>query len=180
MTELRPVRVLTRKWPDDAHWEFDALRLGVDALGQWVGVPKGTWLSKPGKGFTAWADHVVLLPHDAWWVATIYGSDADRPVDFYVDMTTPCVWSADESEVRCVDLDLDVIRETDGRVWIDDEDEFAQHQVELDYPADIIRGARLGCDEVFAAMSAEQAPFDGSAGRWIAKLKAARCTDPGQ
>jgi hypothetical protein len=169
VTDARTVRILTRKWPDDPHWEFDAVRLGVDALGQWVGVPKGTWLSRPGKGFTAWADHVVLLPHDGWWVATIYGTDADRPVDFYVDMTTPCVWS--EDEIRCVDLDLDVIRETDGRVWIDDEDEFAEHQVTLGYPAEIIAGARASCDEVFAAMSGGAPPFDGSAARWIAKLQ---------
>lgn len=171
MTEPRIVRVLTRKWPDDPHWEFDAVRLGVDALGQWVGVPRGTWLSKPDKGFTAWADHVVLLPHDSWWVATIYGDDLDRPVDFYVDMTTPCVWSADESEVRCVDLDLDVIRETDGRVWTDDEDEFAEHQITLGYPADVIQAARGSAAEVLAAISAGQAPFDGSAARWITKLQ---------
>jgi uncharacterized protein len=172
VTEPRIVRVLTRKWPDDPHWEFDAVRLGVDALGHWVGVPKGTWLSKPGKGFTAWADHVVLLPHDAWWVATIYGSDLDRPVDFYVDMTTPCSWSADGSEVRCVDLDLDVIQETDGRVWIDDEDEFAAHQVVLGYPAEVIAAAEASATEVFAAITAGRAPFDGSALRWIEKLRA--------
>jgi len=174
VTEPRTVRVLTRKWPDEPHWEFDAVRLGVDALGHWVGVPKGTWLAKPGKGFTAWADHVVLLPHDAWWVATIYGDDADRPVDFYVDMTTSCVWSEDGSEVRCVDLDLDVIQETDGRVWIDDEDEFAEHQVALGYPTEIIAGARHGCEEAYAAVTAGEAPFDGSAYRWIEKLRQTR------
>lgn len=171
MTDPRAVRVLTRKWPDEPHWEFDALRLGADDLGHWVGVPKGTWLAKPGKGFTAWADHVVLIPHHAWWVATLYGEDHDRPVDFYVDMTTPAVWSDDESAVRCVDLDLDVIRETDGRVWIDDEDEFAEHQVAFGYPAEIIAGARSASDEIFAAMTAGAAPFDGIALEWLARLR---------
>ena len=125
----RTVRVLTRKWPDLPHWEFDAVRLGVDALGHWVGVPAGTWLEKPGAGFHAWCDHVVLLPHDAWWVATLYGEDHDRPVDVYVDITTPCEWADDGSSVRAVDLDLDVIKGPTGRVWVDDEDEFAEHQV---------------------------------------------------
>lgn len=163
--------MLTRKWPDEPHWEFDAVRLGVDGLGHWVGVPKGTWLSKPGKGFTAWADHVVLLPHDAWWVATLYGDDLDRPVDYYVDVTTRCVWTEDGSEVRCVDLDLDVIRETDGRTWIDDEDEFAEHQIAFGYPAEVIAGARRGCEEVHAAVQAGAAPFDGTALRWIERLR---------
>ncbi|MFL6062389.1 MAG: DUF402 domain-containing protein [Marmoricola sp.] len=171
---MRSLRVLTRKWPDGPHWEFDAVRLGVDALGHWVGVPRGTWLSRPDKGFTAWADHVVLIPHDAWWVATIYGTEEDRPVDFYVDMTTPCTWSEDESEVRCVDLDLDVIREVDGTVRIDDEDEFAEHQVTLGYPREVIVRAEASCAEVLAMMTAEQAPFDGSALRWIARLQALR------
>lgn len=165
--------MLTRKWPDDPHWEFDAVRLGVDALGHWVGVPKGTWLSKPDKGFTAWADHVVLLPHDSWWVATIYGNDLDRPVDFYVDMTTPCTWSEDGSEVRCVDLDLDVIQETDGRIWLDDEDEFAVHQLSLGYPAEVIAAAEASAAEVFAAVTAGDPPFDGSAARWLAKVREA-------
>lgn len=171
MTSPRIVRVLTRKWPDNPHWEFDAVRLGVDAHGHWVGVPKGTWLSKPDKGFTAWADHVVLLPHDGWWVATIYGTDQDRPVDFYVDMATPWSFSEDESEIRCVDLDLDVIRDTNGRVWIDDEDEFAAHQVAFGYPADVIAAAKASCEEVYESMSAREAPFDGVAARWIEKLK---------
>ena len=171
MTDLRTVRVLTRKWPDSPHWEFDAIRLGVDAHGQWVGVPKGTWLSKPGKGFTAQADHVVLLPHDGWWVATIYGDDAERPMDVYVDMTTPVVWADDETTVTCVDLDLDVIRSIDGEVWIDDEDEFAEHQVRLGYPAEIIAGAEASCAEVFAELSARSGAYDGVALDWLARLR---------
>ncbi|MBO9520771.1 MAG: DUF402 domain-containing protein [Nocardioidaceae bacterium] len=169
----RTTRVLTRKWPDGPHWEFDAVRLGVDAHGHWVGVPAGTLLARPDKAFTAWADHVVLLPHDAWWVATIYGTDEDRPVDFYVDITTPCVWSDDESSVSAVDLDLDVIREVDGRIWVDDEDEFAEHQVTLGYPGDVVERAVSSCAEVLAAMQAGRAPFDGIGLEWIARLKAA-------
>ncbi|MCZ4499574.1 MAG: hypothetical protein JWQ74_2127 [Marmoricola sp.] len=171
MTELRTVRVLTRKWPDSPHWEFDAIRLGVDMHGQWVGVPRGTWLSKPGKGFTAAADHVVLLPHDGWWVATLYGDDVERPMDVYVDMTTPCSWSEDQSTVTCVDLDLDVIRSVDGEVWVDDEDEFAEHQVLLGYPREVIAGARASCAEVLAEVTARSGAFDGTALEWLARLR---------
>jgi protein associated with RNAse G/E len=171
VTELRTVRVLTRKWPDEPHWEFDAIRLGVDAHGQWVGVPKGTWLSKPDKGFTAQADHVVLLPHDDWWIATLYGDDHERPMDVYVDMTTPALWSDDEASVTAVDLDLDVIQSVDGHVWVDDEDEFAEHQVAYGYPAEIIAGAERSRDEVFAALSAKTGAFDGIHLNWLARLR---------
>lgn len=168
------MRVLTRKWPDSPHWEFDAVRLGSDALGHWVGVPAGTWLSKPDRGFHAWCDHVVLLPHDSWWVATIYGEDADRPVDFYVDITTPAAWTSDGSEVRAVDLDLDVIRDPDGRVWVDDEDEFAEHQIALAYPAEVIAAAERSCAEVLATMTRGGAPFDGRAADWLGALRELR------
>ena len=180
MSEPRTVRVLTRKWLDLPHWEFDALRLGVDALGHWVGVPSGTWLERPGAGFHAWCDHVVLLPHDAWWVATIYSEqDADRPVDVYVDITGPCTWADDESWVRTVDLDLDVIKGPTGRIWVDDEDEFADHQVSLGYPQDVIDTAVRSCEEVLRAVTEGAAPFDGSAGPWIERLRALRGAAPG-
>jgi hypothetical protein len=171
VTDLRSARVLTRKWPDEPHWEFDAIRLGIDGHGQWLGVPKGTWLAKPAKGFTAQADHVVLLPHDGWWVATIYGDDAERPMDVYVDMTTPCVWSQDESTVTCVDLDLDVIQSVNGEIWVDDEDEFAEHQVLFGYPAEIVAGAEASCRDVLEELTEKTGPFDGIALDWLARLR---------
>lgn len=170
MTAERTVRVLTRKWPDLPHWEFDAVRLGVDALGHWVGVRTGTWLEKPGAGFHAWCDHVVLIPHDDWWLATLYGPDADRPVDVYVDIATPCTWAEDESWVRAVDLDLDVIKGPTGRVWVDDEDEFAEHRVTLGYPEDVAAAAVRSCAEVLKAVTAGAAPFDGSVHHWLARM----------
>jgi hypothetical protein len=177
--EPRTVRVLTRKWPDLPHWEFDAVRLGADAHGYWVGVPEGTWLSRPDRGFHAWCDHVVLIPHDAWWVATLYGDDADRPVDVYVDISTPSEWSADGSSVRTVDLDLDVIKDPDGRVWVDDEDEFAEHQVTLGYPTDLVRSAQLSCEQVLEAVTAGAEPFSGVHLEWLARLRTDRRAAPG-
>ena len=55
-------------------------------------------------------------------------------------MATPAVWHG-EDLVRAVDLDLDVIRGTTGRVWVDDEDEFAEHRVSLGYPDEVIEQA---------------------------------------
>jgi uncharacterized protein len=164
--------VLTRKWPDLPHWEFDAVRLGADAHGQWVGVPSGTWLSRPERGFHAWCDHVVLIPYDAWWVATLYGDDPGRPVDVYVDISTPSVWTDDERQVRAVDLDLDVIKGPTGRIWVDDEDEFAEHRVSLGYPPDVVESAVRSCEDVVRAVTAAAPPFDGSHLAWIDRLRA--------
>ncbi|RYE80199.1 MAG: DUF402 domain-containing protein [Myxococcales bacterium] len=167
----RTVRFRSLKWPERPHWEYDARWLGADAHGQWLGLETGAWLSRPGAGFHAHCEQVVLMPHDAWWCATFYGPDERRPVDIYVDIATPAEWDGDE--VRCVDLDLDVIQGVTGRVWVDDEDEFARHRVEYSYPEDIVAGALAGLDEVHHLIEHQQAPFDRATSLgWLAKLMA--------
>ena len=126
--------------PTTPHWEFDGVRLGVDGHGTWIGITEGTLLASPVRAFHAAADHVTLVPHDAWWLGTFYGDDPKRPFDTYVDIATPAVWHG-EDLVRAVDLDLDVIRGTTGRIWVDDEDEFAAHRVALGYPDEVIEQA---------------------------------------
>ncbi len=166
----RPIRVECRKWPDDPHWEFDGVLLGADSLGTWIGVRQGTLLASPVRAFHAVADHVTLVPHDAWWLATFYGQDPKRPFDIYVDIATPAVWHG-EDLVRAVDLDLDVIRGTTGRVWVDDEDEFAAHRVALGYPDEVIEGAIASCQQILGAVETATAPFDGTHHDWIGRLQ---------
>ena len=167
----RPVRVECRKWPDAPHWEFDGIRLGVDAHGTWIGITEGTLLASPVRAFHAAADHVTLVPHDAWFLGTFYGEDARRPFDTYVDIATPAIWH-DDGLVRAVDLDLDVIQGTTGRVWIDDEDEFAAHRVALGYPDDVTEQAIASCRHVLAALTGREPPFDGVHQGWLARLRA--------
>ncbi|MGI9155223.1 MAG: DUF402 domain-containing protein [Marmoricola sp.] len=168
---MRPVRIETRKWPDGPHWEFDAVRVGADAHGVWCGIPAGAVLTRPGKTLTAAADHVTLVPYDEWWLGTFYGTDPERPFDVYVDVATPSVWHG-EDLVRAVDLDLDVIRGTTGRVWVDDEDEFAEHRVSLAYPDDIVAGAIAACTRLGTAVRAGEPPFDPETSQeWLARFR---------
>ena len=167
---FRPVRVECRKWPDEPHWEFDAALLGTDAHGTWVGITEGTLLASPVRAFHASADHVTLVPHDAWWLATFYGEDPGRPFDIYVDIATPAVWHG-EGLVRAVDLDLDVIRGKSGRVWVDDEDEFAAHRASLGYPDEVVERAVASSQEILDAVQVGKAPFDGVHTDWLARLR---------
>lgn len=140
-------------------------------MGTWLGVSEGTWLSRPSRGFHAAADHAVLVPHDEWWLATFYDDDPRRPVDTYVDITTPAIWS--EDSVTCVDLDLDIIQRIDGSVFVDDEDEFEEHRHTLGYPADVVEGARASAVAVLRRVEANEPPFNRAvAARWITKLRA--------
>jgi protein associated with RNAse G/E len=95
--------------------------------------------------------------------------DVDGPVRVYVDITTPPVW--DGSVLRAVDLDLDVVRGNTGRVWVDDEDEFADHRIRYRYPDDVVAAAMASCDRVHAAVAAGAAPYDGVAASWLARVE---------
>jgi hypothetical protein len=57
-----------------------------------------------------------------------------------------------------------------GQIWVDDEDEFLEHQVAYGYPAEVIEAARASCDRVFAAVAAGAAPYDGTHRRWLEEL----------
>ena len=175
------VRVEMTKWGDQPHWAYDATYLGSDRHGDWLGLAAGTAYSRPGHHLTIPYDHVGLVPAvlgDArpWHLAVFYSSGGPvwpalggSPTQVYVDMTTPAVW--DGTTVRAVDLDLDVLRGFNGQVIVDDEDEFAEHQVRFGYPPDVITGARRSCDAVLAAVRSGQAPYDASPAGWFDVLR---------
>lgn len=164
----RQVRVAMEKWGDRRHWTMDVWLVGSDEVGDWLFVPAGTRMHRPGAEYVAPTDQVLLVPTTGdsaarAWVATFHTPAG--PLDTYVDITTPPRWDGDV--LRCVDLDLDVIREHDGRCWIDDEDEFAEHQVSLGYPAEVIDLARASADRLLAEVRDRTAPFDGRQHRWF-------------
>ncbi|GAB3199774.1 hypothetical protein GCM10027062_17360 [Nocardioides hungaricus] len=159
------------KWGGRPHWEFDATYLGSDEHGDWLGIPAGTGMSRPGADYVAPTHQVGLVPPpgpdaERGWLATIH--DVGGPVRVYVDITTPPMW--DGAVVRAVDLDLDVVCGPTGRVWVDDEDEFARHRVAYGYPDEVVRGALASCERVLALVADEAAPYDGSAAGWLARL----------
>ena len=110
---------------------------------------------------------VILVPESEWWtiVHTSPGADAEM----YVDITTPATWESADL-VSAVDLDLDVVRWTDGRVELVDEDEFLEHQTLLGYPPWMIDAARATAARAVLAAERRIEPF-GSAGRgWLERI----------
>lgn len=164
------VRMVMSKWGETPHWELDAIYLGSDEHGQWIGAPAGTLNARPGAQFVSEVDSVSLVPPGDGELVT-HIATFHRPgiwCRVYVDITTPAWWDGDL--LRAVDLDLDVIRGDTGRVWVDDEDEFADHRVSLGYPDDIVAAALASCSRVHAAVAAEAPPYDGAAEAWLTRL----------
>lgn len=88
-----------------------------------------------------------------------------RPRFHYVNVATPAIWS--DSTVSFIDLDLDVIwRSGTGEVILDDEDEFALHQVRYGYPSDLIEQSWRSSSEVRQMIAQRCYPFDGSLHAW--------------
>lgn len=169
------VRVVTRKWPDRSHWEYDGVLLGEDEHGVWVGAPVGTACSRPGASFVTDQAMLTLVPRTAPFTATFYAPGGRAHCEVYVDVTTVPWWAdpgAGGLTVTAVDLDLDVVRGWTGRVWVDDEDEFADHRIRFGYPWDLVRLAATSCDTVRAAVEARLAPYDDTPRSWFARLDA--------
>ena len=166
------VRIEMTKWGDRPHWEFDGVLLGSDEHGDWIGIPAGSHMARPGLELRSEWDQAGLVPADGpdaerAWLATFHAEG--NPVRTYVDITTPPRW--DGAVVRAVDLDLDIVRTTDERgTYVDDEDEFAEHQQLYGYPPELVELAERSRDRVHRAVLREQPPFDGTAESWLARV----------
>lgn len=161
------VQVRYFKYDGSLHWHFDAVRLGADRFGTWLGAPAGTALQRGAEPPLTWQVAQVLLVADGdkWWTANF--NAAPHPTEIYSDMTTVPTWHDDE--LHAVDLDLDVVRRRDGRVERLDEDEFAEHQLRYGYPAEVVAAAEAAADEVFQAVAAGAEPFAGEYRPWLAR-----------
>ncbi|AKU18863.1 hypothetical protein VV02_12175 [Luteipulveratus mongoliensis] len=166
------VHVDTRKWDGGEHWQFDASYVGTDEYGVWLGIPVGCHFERPGAQFDADVLQVLLMPDDGYtptFHARVEDPDARPQVLVYVDICTRPEWrrTPDGVEVTLVDMDLDVIRRTNGEVFVDDEDEFAEHQVRYGYPADVIAQSEADCARVLKMVQTRAEPFGEVCGRWL-------------
>ncbi|MGY4917341.1 DUF402 domain-containing protein [Streptomyces sp. 900116325] len=160
-----------RKYDGSLHWHCTMLRLGEDDHGIWLGMPAGTVHSKGDTGpvYESKEARVKLIPRDAWWTALFL--DAPQRLDAYCDVTTPSRWP-NPGEVTMVDLDLDVCRVREGGdIFIDDRDEFADHQVRYSYPPDVITRAAASARWLQAALRTSAEPFNSHFRAWLDKVR---------
>lgn len=157
------VSIRMTKWGERPHWVYPGRYLGSDQFGHWIGFRVGTHFERPGREYTADYDQVALIaPEDAGergWVACMHGPESVK-TRYYVDISTPPTF--DGTDFHAIDLDLDVVQRVTGLTFVDDEDEFAEHQVNYGYPAEVVSNAEASCARVHEAVSTGQAPFDGA------------------
>ncbi|MEV6851736.1 DUF402 domain-containing protein [Actinoplanes sp. NPDC051411] len=158
------------KWGGKPHWHYPVVPLGTDRHGWWLGGAEGTLFQRGDEEpILRPHDYVMLVPDVGEWIATWH---AASDTEIYVDVTTRPVRNGDI--IEAVDLDLDVIRKRDGRVLLVDEDEFAEHQVLLGYPTEVIARARAAADDLVARVTAATEPFDRAGHDWLARFGASK------
>lgn len=159
-----------RKWDGTPHWQSESTYLGADDHGHWFGHPAGGHVSRPGAAFVSTAACAKLAPYDGWFVASFNGPEARLAT--YVDVATrpALTLGPDGWTMAAVDLDLDVVLTADGQLLLDDEDEFAAHQEQYGYPADVVAAAVSSGERVLAAIRAGAEPFATVGHRWLDRI----------
>ncbi|MGY0064955.1 DUF402 domain-containing protein [Streptomyces sp. LZ34] len=165
------VQVSVRKYDGSLHWHYRMIRLGEDEHGVWLGAPVGTVYSKGAEGpvYASQEPRVMLFPREAWWTA-LFQADPAR-LDVYCDVTTPARWPH-AGAVTMIDLDLDVCRVREGgSVFVDDEDEFAEHRIRYSYPSEVITRATGAAEWLRTALRGDTQPFAGRYRFWLAEIE---------
>lgn len=98
---------------------------------------------------------------DRWWnVIAGYRPESGALAGYYCNVArTPRWHTAPEPVVTYTDLDLDLIVFPDGRMQLDDEDEFAAYAARFAYPASVVERARRTVDEMRERVARRSHPF---------------------
>jgi uncharacterized protein len=166
----RDVRLVFTKYDGSLHWHQTMQYLGEDEHGIWLGSRAGATAQRgdePPVRFEA--PSVQLVPADQWWTSVF--NDAPARVEVYCDISTPAQWRGPD-EVTMIDLDLDVVRvRADHRVFVDDEDEFAEHQIRYGYSPEVISRAEEAAAWLLEAVGARAEPFGSASEAWLDKVR---------
>jgi protein associated with RNAse G/E len=165
------VDVVLRKFDGRPHRRTTTRHLGEDEWGTWLGSPRGTIVTYSyGSKRPESTRHaaVRVIPRDRWWCAIFFAEPSVREV--YCDVIVPARWES-PAEVTLVDLDLDVVRyRRNGRVALDDEDEFRHNIGAYGYPQDVVEEAAAAAEFLRTALAGDTEPFASRYRAWLAQL----------
>ena len=166
MITRRSIEVRVFKWPRRPTNVAVAQFLGEDTFGRWLGIAKGAawWAADRSRSGVFEASLVKLVPSGTFWTVCFHPSDP--VVD--VDIVLPVQWVDDVLEE--VDLELDILRNADGRVYVRDQDKFGQVGAAWAMPDDIVAQAEATCEQMRRWVERGDEPF-GEVGRaWLARF----------
>lgn len=161
---MKPFNLRSTKYDGAEHYRYPASIVseepGLLMLYKAPGAPingyRGSFLAKYHTLEYYWPDryfNLSVIWYPNW-----------QPRMHYVNIATPARW--DDGTLRYIDLDLDVVWFANGRVVLDDEDEFELHQRRYNYPPELIAQCWASSHEVRDMITRRMPPFDGEAYSW--------------
>ena len=162
-----------RKWDGSPHWRHDAVYLGADEWGDWIGQPVGWRSARVGAMFVAEGPNVTLVPASGDFALTV-NRNHPKQMRIYIDLGWDIRWTDDPFLATGIDMDLDVVRVAGERgTWVDDRDEWAEHSIRYSYPADVMSHLETLALDLEERVRAQVAPFgDSTADPWLDRLEA--------
>ncbi|WP_229072299.1 DUF402 domain-containing protein [Actinoplanes sp. DH11] len=162
------VELVLRKYDGRPHRRVTGHLLGTDKFGTWIGTPRGTLVTYSygwRRRERTREDSVRLIPATGWWMAMF--SAAPARAEIYCDVTTPAEQTG-PAQFTVIDLDIDVLRmRPDGRVLIDDEDEFTHNRTRFAYPPDVVEQALAATAELSSGLATNTEPFATHYQTWL-------------
>jgi len=153
------IRILSTKYDGSLHNDYTGRILDRAGGLVRVFVAEGTpWVGYRGRGAVR-APMTQLFFLDRWY--NLFHNH--RPVGArnmltYANVGTPATIEGDT--LRWIDLDVDVIQTAEHGILVDDEDEFAEHQVLMSYPPEVVSRVLEARDELLEAAWSGSFPFD--------------------
>lgn len=166
---MTTIDVSFTKYDGRPHRHTTSRLLGTDEHGTWLGSPTGTVVHfiSAGARVPGRVAQVRLIPPGGWWTAIFLAGEPEPRL--YCDITTPAQWPSPQA-VTFIDLDLDVEQFRNGEVTLLDEDEFAENQVLLGYPGEVIAEARAAAEHLMAAVTEAREPFGSTYQSWLSRV----------
>ncbi len=172
MSDRRMIEVRNFKWPRRPTGVVMAQLLGRDHWGCWLGVRGGApwWTADRSRSGVFEHSLVKLVPSNTFWTACF------QPVDpvIDVDIVLPPCWN--DNALDEVDLELDILRAADGKVWVRDQHEFDHVRAAWHMPDMIAAQAEATCEHVRTLVEQGAEPFGTVGQAWLARFLAEACS----
>ncbi|MBX3065961.1 MAG: DUF402 domain-containing protein [Anaerolineae bacterium] len=152
-------QVVTFKFDRRVHYTFPATLTSRNDTVIRANYPIGTVIQHHTRGL----EFIENYNTDLWawtdrWYNVFVNTYADGSLyGFYCNIAMPA--ELHDSELRWIDLDLDVRIFADGRYEILDEDEFEEHRLKYGYPKDVQEKAQSAVQEILDLARRRQEPF---------------------
>lgn len=110
---------------------------------------------------------IEYFPKNQWYTVNI-DIHKHGDIEYYCNICMPPEFS--NQEIKFTDLDIDVIRNIEGKWSVVDEDEYEINSEKFKYPLNLKENVSRALDDILNKIEDKHFPFDGFFEKYIKKL----------